>query len=154
MAYDFKKLGSNSAGSWLSDMFLGTKNNELYNQSQLMNEANRFSEYMADKANDFTAQQNANAMAFAEKMSNTSYQRAKADMLSAGINPLVAYSNGASGASTPSGSSGSGAMATGAKGSVSGFNGGILGKTTAKFVNTLADHLSGKTAVELAKAII
>jgi len=49
--------------------------------------------------------ENAKNRAWQQNMSNTAYQRAVADMKLAGLNPMVMYGSGGSGASTPAGSS-------------------------------------------------
>lgn len=65
----------------------------------------------ASKARDFNAGQAQLQRDYETQMSNTAYQRATSDMKAAGINPMLAVSQG--GASTPSGASASGPAASG-----------------------------------------
>lgn len=65
---------------------------------------------MAREQMQFSAQQAQRQMDFQERMSNTQYQRAMADMKAAGLNPVLAYQQG--GAGTPSGAAGASAGAS------------------------------------------
>lgn len=79
--------------------------------------SNRINQREAQKNRDFSAGEAATNRSFQERMRNSEWQAAIADMQAAGINPAVAYSQG--GASAPGGSMASGSVAAPAGDSVS-----------------------------------
>ena len=92
-------------------------------------QAAEFNERMWQKQADFNAEQAQIQRDWQERMSNTQYQRAMEDMKAAGLNPILAYSQG--GAGVPNGASATvgGAQMSSAQGAMA--SGGLLGANSA-----------------------
>lgn len=100
-------VGAHSANS--QNIALARENME-FNAAEAQKNRD-FQAAQALSANDFSAAQAALNRSFISDMSNTAYRRAVTDLKAAGLNPMLAYTQG--GASTPSGSSPSGSAAAG-----------------------------------------
>lgn len=118
--------------------FGGQQQNEANAQQAQLNRD--FQAQWAQKQMDFQAAQNQKQMDFQTEMSNTQYQRATKDMESAGLNPMLGYSQGGAGnvgGSTSSGAGVSGAQAQASNALGQGVSSAMQAMTTLETVQNL-----------------
>lgn len=108
-------IGGAIGGAIDGDRARSSANQAADNSNQFnANQAGVTREFNAEQAQlnrDFQSAQTDKVMAYDTAMSNSAYQRATADMKAAGLNPMLAYSQGGASSPTVSAPSGSAASA-------------------------------------------
>lgn len=99
-----------------------------------------FQQASAREAMQFEADQAKISRDWQEQMSNTSYQRAMADLKAAGLNPILAYSQG--GAATTSGATASGRSASGSSASGMAMSGHMANVDTSTVKDIVVQAIS------------
>jgi hypothetical protein len=89
---------------------------------------------------------------FEERMSNTSYQRAIADMKKAGINPMLLAAKGGAGASTPPGASASSQSPAAQQSTLSGFGHLTSSAVQLRMMQASLDKLAADTDLSKSQA--
>lgn len=114
-------------------------------------EAAAFNERMWQKQADFNAEQAQIQRDWQERMSNTQYQRAMADMQKAGLNPILAYTQGGAGVPNGAVATVGGSQMSSAQGAMA--SGGLLGANSASEGNYMGIAENMGTTLALLGAI-
>lgn len=128
-----------------ADPLVGMQNQADINTAksqEFAREQMSFQEVSNAKAMEFSEKEVQKNRDFQERLSNTAHQREVADLIAAGLNPILSALNG-NGASTPSGASASGVTSSGASGTVDTSALGVMGA----IINTM---LNNQTSLEIA----